>query len=60
MRVFVINMKVVNDVTEREVKNECDFAQMTRVAGDRDDVELAASDHRGRDANLHEPNFNNI
>ena len=53
-------MKVVNDVTEREVKNECDFAQMTSVAGDRDDVLLVASNQRIRDANLLKPNLNEV
>ena len=53
-------MKVVNDVTEHEVKNVYDFAQLTSVADDRDDVVLVASDHRGRDAYLRKPNLNKV
>ena len=53
-------MKVVNNVTEREVKNECDFAHLTSVAGDRDDVMLVASDQRVLDANLLKPNSNKV
>jgi len=39
-------MEVVNDVTERAVKDVCEYAHMTRAAGDRDNVVLVALDHQ--------------
>ena len=41
---FLGDMEVVNDVTEHAVKDVCEYAHMTRAAGDRDNVVLVALD----------------
>ena len=60
LRTFCKDLRVVNDLAERAVKDVQDFAQMTRDPADRDNVILVATDHRGRAARLHKGNWNNV
>ena len=43
---FVTDHEVVNDATERAVKDVKDFAQMNREPEHRDNIILVAKDHR--------------
>ena len=47
LRDYLQDMEVVNDAAERAVKDVGEFARMTRNEGDRDDIILVGSDHRG-------------
>ena len=60
MRSFIEDMQVVNDAAERAVKAVREFVQMTRRAGDQDEVVLVANDHRGRIGNLRKHNLNYV
>ena len=51
-------MQVVKDAAELVVKDVQEYAHMNRATGDRDNVILVATEHRGCIATLHKPNLN--
>ena len=53
-------MQVVNDCTERAVKDVGEFAHMTHSPGDRDNLILVASDHRGRVPQIRKAAYHNV
>ena len=60
MQAFLEDMQVVNDCAERAVKDVGEFAHMTRAPGDRDNVILVASDHRGRVPQMKKAAYHNV
>ena len=60
MQAFLEHMQVVNDCAERAVKDVGEFAHMTRAPGDRDNVILVASDHRGRVPQMKKAAYHNV
>ena len=57
---YLRDMQVVNDAAERAVKDVAEYAHMTQAPGDRDNVILVATDHRGRVSDLRKPNLNRV
>ena len=60
LRDLTRDMKVVNDSAERAVKDVQEYANMTRYAGNIDDVILVRTDHRCRLSHLRKSDLNDI
>ena len=60
LRSFLQDMQVVNDAAELVVKDVQEYGHMNRATGDRDNVILVATEHRGCVANLYKPNLNRV
>ena len=57
---FFRDLQVVNDATERAVKDVAEYAEMSRDPAYGDDIILVANNHRGRDTHLRKGNLNNV